>query len=230
MSIRTSNEIGVLKVNPIGTPSINYFFCVFDLPIPEGDDTEIYFDEGQYDPDTNTLSYGFTAYTPADPEVTATYKLPIFLEQYYEGNVEDPINIVNVTISGTVGGTTKSGEASEIKTTHLDLGLDLLPTTETAYSENYIRPLFLISETEPESYFLILFAKTTKGNSKLLHVEVDQNDSSLLVCSYTTNNNVVTSSPYICAAHMLKSTFNQYSKVKMQGSSVEVPLHYPILI
>lgn len=222
MTEETSNLLRVWCINPIHQTEIKYYFCVVDLPIA---DTKPTF-SCSYDNESNVLNYTFSDMEVGDPTALTTYKLPVFLEQYYEKDVDQPVVINSVSISGMVNGkpVQSTGDSSSIKHSGLDELLDNYPS----FGVNEIRTVFAISQTFPNLYFLIIFVKTEVGKDKLLKVEVDS-DGVTLVCSFNDNNNPITDSDHVVAAHMVECTYGMYSKIKIEGGAESV-LNYPVLI
>jgi hypothetical protein len=225
--MRTNSDLGAFVLKPYGNQDIHYYYILGDLPVNEAGYN---FDNGTYDPETGILSYTFSEVEGLDENEMTTYNLPVYLEQYYllEGGGHGLVFISEIVLEGTINNKKRklTTETSTIKQP-IKVGWPAALTTSADTSDKipayYLRTSQFYSETHPDCAFIVALVRTQTGVSKLLGMEQDTNDTTLIHCSPTERNEGdlgVTSSDFIVASNMMKIGINQFSKIQYGAEEV----------
>lgn len=226
---RTTEEVGILLINPQGRPDLNYYYCLVDLPSNIG----IGIEEGTYDAESKTLTFAFTCsegYPPPNAELM-TYAAPVYFIQTENG---EAVDIETVEVVGTLDGkktTIKRGQTANQKKKVL-VGLPSADETpESTEGEpagiDEIRWLIYQSETFTDQYFVLVMIRTNNGNSRLLtlqSVPTDDNNYGLQV-SYNSIGQP-TEGEYVAATNVMGSQYGMYQSIFFQGNTVNNYISY----
>jgi len=241
MAARTTDEVGVIKIHPLYKDNIHYYFSIVDLPVISGEYP--FANSVQYDPENKTLTYDFgdVEDSSVDLNVLTTYKLPEFLEQYMEKNEDQPIDIEKVIVQGSINGgeliSKNSGDKSKIKTSgkweKYQNALVEDDSSTSSFSVGEIRYSFLISDTDPTIYFLLVFVLLPNNYKKLLKLEPDSSNPAKLIASGFEREDDPLADPILLGAHIAKTEFEQYSSISYYDGtnySDEMVISYPIML
>jgi hypothetical protein len=172
---RTSDDVGILLINPEGQPHINYYYCLVDLPMSDS----LQIDSGTYNSESKTLTFSFEYLDQKYPDPSTelqSYITPAYLIQTEEGK---PLDVKTVELVGTLNGestTVKTGETVNQKKKVL-VGLpklEALSESDKGGSEpapiDELRPMVLESETIPADTFVIILVRTSAENERILQL------------------------------------------------------------
>lgn len=235
---RTSDQVGILLVNPEGAPNLNYYYCLVDLPTSDS----LIFEEPDYDSTTKTLTFGFSYNNnnyPASNAELKTYPIPVYFIQTEEG---EPVNINTIEVVGTTDGVTttvKKGQTANQKKKILVGGMpeaqNALTTSGTPTGGDpapvdELRWLMLQSFTNSNEYFLIVMVRTNNGNSRLLVLEptwTTNNEVGVQV-SYQETGNPPVEGNYVAATNLIPSQNGAYASIFLDSSEpVEISYSSP---
>ncbi len=217
-------DVRGMKISPSGNSDINYYFLIVDLPIPSDGNAPSFGGSPGYEYSEGVLTYNCDNIENESGDYS-TYKMPLYL-----GNEPVTSIVLNWSLNGE-SQAQKSGDPAKLKTSTLDApGSNSIVKEDYQFNfnVNFIRVKYLISESYPTIYFIVLFVKTYEGNSKLMNVELGETDSTMLVCNPENNTNE--GETYITAAHMVRSTKDEYTSVQVTDSGTPIPINYPELV
>lgn len=232
---RTSEDVGILLINPEGQPHINYYYCLVDLPMSDS----LQIDSGTYDSESKILTFAFEYLDQnyPDPSVELqSYITPAYLIQTEDGK---PLDVKTIELVGTTNGETTtviSGDTSNQKKKVL-VGLPKLEASsenDEGSSEpapiDELRPMVLESETIPADTFVIILVRTSTENERILQltgVPLEDNNIGIEV-AYTESGLPSTGNGFVAATNYIVSRTILYQSAYLNtlSPSVFIPINY----